>query len=200
MLKFEIMTKLILATTSPHRKTIFDTLGLEYVAQGSDVDEYFEGRPENPADLVKELSRLKAESVAKRFSEGIVLAFDSVGFFDGEILEKPKSKEDAFQRLKSLSGETHYFFTGIHMINLEARTTLSDAIITEIEMRNISESEITKYLGQNNRYLTMALGYDPLESFSSSFVCKVEGDYNNITRGIPVARVMKMLKEIGYKI
>ena len=72
-----------------------------------------------PEELVAELARLKAEAVAKGKDNGIVIGFDSVGLFNDTVFEKPKSKEDACQRLKDLSGNSHEFFTGIHIINLE---------------------------------------------------------------------------------
>ena len=80
---------LILATTSPYRREAFRELGYQVVLQGSNVDEYFEGRPGNPATLVMQLAKLKAESVAPGFSEGTVIGFDTVGWFQGKVLEKP---------------------------------------------------------------------------------------------------------------
>ncbi|TSA46168.1 hypothetical protein D4R51_00580, partial [bacterium] len=109
--------KIILATTSPHRQQALEMLGLDFIAEGSDIDENFEGRPSIPDDLVKQLSKLKAESVAKNHSEGIIIGFDSVGWFDNSILEKPKSREEVFDRLKSLSGNNFDFYTGVHIIN-----------------------------------------------------------------------------------
>ena len=64
------MVKLILGTTSPHRKKAFLFLGLDYECRGSDVDEYFEGRPDNPEELVRHLAKLKANAVAAHYSEG----------------------------------------------------------------------------------------------------------------------------------
>jgi septum formation protein len=101
------MTKLILATTSKYRLDSFRFLDLDFISQGSNVDEYFEGRPNSPEELVRHLSKLKAESVAKTHNTGIVIGFDTVGCINGKILEKPKSRNEAFERLKSLSGNKH---------------------------------------------------------------------------------------------
>ena len=81
---------LILATTSPYRLEIFKKLGLHFTSEGSNVDEYTADRPSNPEDLTKYLAKLKAESVAENYQTGIVIGFDSVGLFNGEILEKPR--------------------------------------------------------------------------------------------------------------
>jgi len=86
--------KIILATTSPYRRETFGYLGIPFEAEGSNVDESQLER-KNPEELVKNLSKLKAEAVAKNHSDAIVIGMDSVTFFNGQILEKPKSREDA---------------------------------------------------------------------------------------------------------
>jgi septum formation protein len=88
------MTKIISATGSPYRKKAFECLGLEFVTEKSNIEECFDGRPDNPEELVKHLAKLKAETVAKKYTEGIIIGFDSVGWFDGRVLEKPKSKKE----------------------------------------------------------------------------------------------------------
>ena len=86
------MTKIILATASPYRQEAFKFLDLDFIAEASDIDEYFEGRPDDPKELVLCLAKLKAREVAKKHTEGIVVGFDSVGWFNGSVLEKPQSK------------------------------------------------------------------------------------------------------------
>jgi len=85
------MTKIILATTSPYRKEAFGFLGIDFEVEGSEIDESQVPR-NNPEELVKQLSKLKAEAVAKNRPDAIVIGMDSVGYFNGKILEKPKSK------------------------------------------------------------------------------------------------------------
>jgi len=194
------MTKIILATSSPYRQEAFRFLGLDFIAQGSDADEYFDGRPDSPEKLVLCLAKMKAEAVAKKHDTGIVVGFDSVGWFNGQVLEKPKSREEAFKRLKSLSGNTHEFYTGIYMINLESKKEISKSAITDVEVRNLLDSEIDKYLDQDLRFNTYSLGYDPLGHYSSTFVKRIKGSYNNLIRGIPLEMIVEMLFNIGYKL
>jgi len=192
------MPKIILATTSPYRKEAFRFLGVDFKAEGSGIDESQVDRA-NPEELVKQLSRLKAEAVAKNHPDAIVIGMDSVGYFNNQILEKPKSREEAFQRLKFLSGNNYQFYTGIHMTNPALNKKLSRIIKTQIFMRNISDGEVNKYLDEDPNYNTYALGYDPLGHSSSAFVQKIEGSYNNLLRGIPLEVIPEMLFEIGYK-
>jgi len=191
------MTKIILATTSPYRREIFGYLGIDFEAEGSKVDESQIER-NNPEELVKQLSKLKAEAVAKNHPNAIVIGMDSVTYFNGQILEKPKSKEEALQRLKNLSGNNHQFYTGIYMINTALNKVLSRVVKTEVFMRNLSDKEINKYLDEDPHFNTYALGYDPIKHCSASFVKRIEGSYYNLLGGIPLEVIVEMLSEIGY--
>ncbi|MCX6720273.1 MAG: Maf family nucleotide pyrophosphatase [Candidatus Staskawiczbacteria bacterium] len=191
--------KIILGTTSPYRIQAFKFLRIDFVAEGSKVDESQVDR-NNPEELVKELSKLKAEAVAKNHNDAIVIGMDSVGYFNGKILEKPKSREEGFERLKSLSGNSHQFYTGIHIINTATEKVVSRVVKTGIYLRKFSEKEIETYLNQDKFFNTYALGYDPLEHYSSTFTEKIEGSYNNFLRGIPLEAVVGLLQEAGYNL
>ncbi len=192
--------KIILATGSPYRKEAFSFLNLDFTSESSNVDEQFDGRPEDPEDLVRELARLKAEDVASRYTGGIVIGFDSVGCCRGDILEKPNDRKEAFQRLGSLSGKTFQFFTGIHIINQSTGKTLSRVVGTRANMRNISDAEINRYLDQDQKYITYALGFDPNRHISSSFIKSIEGSIFNVTQGLPLEAIVDMLYQLGYSL
>jgi len=193
------MSKIILATTSPYRIEAFKFLGIDFEAEGSKVDESGAER-NNPKELVKTLSGLKAEAVAKNHSDAIVIGMDSIGCLNGKILEKPKSKQEEFERLMGLSGKKFEFYTGICMINTATRATASKTVKTELLMRELSEKEINQYLEQDSRYNTFALGFDPLKNVSSSFIAKLVGSYNNVLKGIPLEIMPEMLSGVGYKL
>ncbi len=188
--------KIILATTSPYRKQAFEFLGLDFTAEDSKIEEKFSARPEKPEELVKHLAKLKAEAVAKKHSDGIVIGFDSIGFFNGKILEKPSSREEAFQRLKQLSGKRFEFFSGVHMINASTGKSVSKAVRTEILMRELTKAEIMKYLDQDPKVTTYAHGFEPVHHYSSTFARNIVGSYNNFLRGIPLEVLPEMLKEV----
>jgi septum formation protein len=192
------MTKVILATASPYRREVFAYLGIPFEAEGSHVDESKLER-DDPEKLVKNLSRLKAEAVARNHPDAIVIGMDSVTYFNGHIFEKPKSREEAFQRLKSLSGNNHQFYTGIHMVNMAENKALSKTVVTDVFMRKFSEREINKYLDEDENFNTYALGYNPIKYISSSFVKRIVGSYNNLIGGIPLETIMEMLQEMGFE-
>ncbi len=191
------MAKLILASSSKYRQQALKILGFAFAVHPSNVDEYFPGRPSEPDQLVLHLSKLKAEKVAESYAEGIIMGFDSAGWFDGRILEKPKSRQEAFERLRSLSGKSHEFYTGIHMISLDSKKRLSRVVVTKVKMRQISDEEINSYLDQDGSFVTYALGYDPLGHYSSAFVNSIEGSYNNLIYGLPLEAVAEMLSQLG---
>lgn len=191
-------TKIILATTSPYRKEAFGYLGIPSEAEGSNIDESRAER-NDPEKLVKNLSKLKAEAVAKNHPDAIVIGMDSVAYFNDEILEKPKSREEDFQRLQKLSGKNHQFYTGVYIINTTTDKVISRVVKTEVFMRELSEEEINKYLDEDPNFNTYALGYDPVKHISSSFVKRIEGSYYNLLGGIPLETIVEMLKEIGYR-
>ena len=192
------MQKIILATKSPYRREAFAFLGIDFEAMGSEVDESKIER-KNPEELVKQLSKMKAEAVAKNYPDAIVIGMDSVGYFNGKIIEKPKSREEAFQRLKNLSGNNGQFYTGIHIVNTGLNRTALRVVMTKAYLRVLSDNEINKYLDEDAYYNTYALGFDPLGHLSSSFIQKIDGSYNNILRGIPLEVIPEMLDEAGYK-
>lgn len=142
------MSKIILATSSSHKIKAFGSLGLDFISQGSEIDECFDGRPDLPEELVLCLAKLKVEAVARDHDSGIVIGFDSVGLYDGKIIEKPSSEEEVRQRLKMLSGKTYQFHTGVYMRDLKGGGHIERAVTTNVEMREIASDEIEKYINE----------------------------------------------------
>jgi len=193
--------KIILATTSIYRIEIFKKLWLYFVSEWSNVDEYTVDRPSDPVELTKYLAKLKAEVVAKNYKEGIVIWFDSVWLFNGEVLEKPKSREEWFSRLKTMSWQTFSFYGWVYMIDTSTGKILSNCIKTDSTMRGYSDEEINKYLDNCNEwYKTHAHGFNPCDYYSMTFINKMVGDPLNVMMWIPISTVMEMLKEIWYEI
>lgn len=190
------MSKIILATSSPYRIEAFRTLGLEFEAVKSEIEENFFGRSDKPQELAAELAKRKAEAVSKKYKKEIVIGFDSVGWFFGKILEKPKSREAAYERLVVMSGKEFQFFTGVCLIDGGSREKHERVVITDALMRNIGTWEINKYFEEDPDFKTYALGFDPLNHRSSSFIKKINGSYNNILRGIPLETISEMLNYI----
>lgn len=191
------MQKIILATTSPYRIAAFKMLGIDFEACDSEVDERFSGRPDNPRGLVQELSKRKARAVAEKYSEGIIIGFDSIGWFQDNILEKTKNKEEARKRLLEMSGKDFQFLTGVCLINLENNKEYEEVATTKASMRQLKADEVERYLDEDQNFNTYALGFDPLGHSSIAFIKGIEGSYNNILRGIPLELIAEMINEVS---
>lgn len=114
-------------------------------------------------------------------------------------MEKPKSKEEAFLRLQKMSEQSFSFYTGIHIIDLVKNISRTEVSITNAKLRKISKDEIDNYLNQDQDYTTFALGFDPLNMYSCTFISSITGSYNNILKGIPLERIIELLNEVKKK-
>ena len=180
------MIKLILASNSRWRKEILDMAGLKYIAVSSDIDENIEYK--DPIEYVQELSRMKANSVASRFKEGIIISADTIGYIDNEKFEKAKSREEAFENMKKISGKISYTVTGVTIIDLYQNRTVTFPDVSEIYMKEISDEEINWYLD-----------HEEGDKCASLFVKRINGDDKSII-GLPIQRVYDELKKLGYSI
>jgi len=194
------MKNLILATESIPRRRAFDELNILYTTMESHINEYFEGRPTTPEELVLCLAKLKAEKIYEKVSntDSIIIGFDSVGYFEGKILEKVKSKKESIEKLQKISGKSYKYFTGIHLI--DNKYTESRVVETEAIVRNLSDNEIQKYLREDPDHYKYAPGFNPLETFGCSFIKEIHGSVNNILRGMPLEIIVEMLIERGFEI
>ena len=110
--------QVILASGSPRRKELLELIGVEFKIITSNKEEIITST--NPEEVVKELSAMKAEDVAKGITgPAIILGADTVVSYAGQILGKPKDKQDAVRMITSFAGADHYVYTGVCMIKKE---------------------------------------------------------------------------------
>lgn len=183
--------KIILATTSKFKIKTFQLLNIPFLTVDSKVDEKQLPR-DNAKKLVQQLSYLKAYSVSTNYPNDIIIGLDSVACFNGKILEKPLSKQEAIVRLQTLSGNQHTTLTGICII-CPKKKPIQKIITTKIFMRNISSKEIIDYVNSDKDIFNICLGYDPEGLISGSFVKSINGSYHNFLSGMPIETIIKML-------
>ncbi len=189
------MTQIVLATASLQRRRIFSSLGFNFICEASNIKEKVKNRPTNPKNLVKFLAKLKADKLKKKYPKAIIFGFDSIGYYNGNIFEKPKTKKEVKKRLIMLSGKTYQHFTGICAIR--DNTYLYNINKTNILMRKLSMKEIYYYLNQKDKHNTHSEGYDHTKFYSASFIKKINGSYHSLN-GIPLDIVIEMLKKLKY--
>ena len=140
------------------------------------------------------LSKGKAQDVARRHKNAVILGADSIVLCDDKILGKPHTKEKAKEMLLMLSGREHFVITGFTIINTENNDTISKAIETKVFFKNLTEKEIDDYIATGEP-LNKAGAYNILE-LGGKFVHKIEGSETNVS-GLPMEEVMKILKDFG---
>lgn len=190
------MKKIVLASNSPRRKELLEMLGVGFEVIPDNTPE-----PElsglSPADTVIQLAKFKGKNVASKLKsdeEVIIISADTVVATENRILGKPKTKEDALEILKSLSGSKHSVYTGVYIIEKSSKKSANFYEKTEVYFKNLDISEIKDYINTGEP-MDKAGAYG-IQSLGALFVEKIYGDYFNVV-GLPLCTLAKTLKEFG---
>lgn len=184
------MKKIILASNSPRRREILGKfINFEAVTAEVEEDNVFY---KSPQTLVMALAFEKANSVAAKHEDAIVIGADTVVEIEGEILGKPKSRDDAKRMMELLSGKPHKVITGFAIIDLSSDKKYMDYEVTEVTFKDISADEIENYLNKAE-YMDKAGAYG-IQDDAALFVDKIKGDYLNIV-GFPISKIYTVLKD-----
>lgn len=192
------MRNIILASASPRRSELLSQIGIEFTVKVSDVDENIEVG--NPADMVMQLSKIKAnavyEMVKENIDDTIIIGADTVVVLDGKVLGKPKDEEDAFAMLKSLSDRVHEVITGVTLMYIEAGNVNIDTFYeqTQVHTYPMGDEEIKEYI-ISKEPMDKAGSYG-IQGLGGKFIKKIDGDYNNVV-GLPVSKIYQKLKKKG---
>jgi septum formation protein len=186
--------KLVLASSSKQRKDILDMIGIPYEVVVSNIKE--ESDKSTPYEYVMDLSHQKANAIIPLVpNNSIIIAADSVIYMNGKIYEKPKTKLEAFNNLKEMSGKTTYAYTGITIKDLNQDKEIVFYDMCEVTFNNITDEDISWYVDNEENALKRC-GYVILGK-ASLFLNKVNGDYNTLF-GLSPSKVYDKLKELGY--
>ena len=186
--------EIILASGSPRRRELLNTLGLSFTvhpARGEEMAPLGAG----PEEIVKALSKAKAEEVAREFPDKLIIAADTIVYLDGRVLGKPKDEDDAKAMLSKLSGRAHEVYTGVTVISGDK--TICEAECTKVFFREVSAEEIDSYVASGDP-MDKAGAYG-IQGKAALMVERLEGDYFNVM-GLPLCRLGKMLRTIGVRL
>ena len=193
--------ELILASASPRRRQLMETLGLPFriiPAPGPEVppDEAEAGR------TAWYLSQQKARQVAEAHPEALVIGADTGVGVNGMILGKPRDEADARRMLRLLSGREHQVYTGVSLVRYGVYPTVQSyndtrMAVTKVFFRELTDAEIDSYVATGEPMdKAGAYGY---QGRAGLFVERIEGDYYNVV-GLPLCLLGQMLSEAGVKL
>jgi septum formation protein len=186
------MQRLILASGSPRRKELLEMANLPFEILASDIQERV---PENatPEEIVQSLAYQKAKAIADMESDAYVLGADTIVVYNGLILGKPKTEQDAFETLKMLSGHTHEVLTGVAILSSRQKMTFYER--TKVTFWELTDEEILNYIASGEP-MDKAGSYG-IQGRGSLFVKRIEGDYFSVV-GLPIARTVRELRKLGF--
>jgi septum formation protein len=186
-------TRLVLASSSPRRAQILESLGIPFRVSAADVPESILPG-ETAADASRRLAREKARAVAGDAADAPVLGADTLVFLDDTILGKPDSAEDARRMLRGLAGRTHSVVTGLCLIHDGREEVQSE--ISEVAFRPMSDDEIAWYVATGES-MGKAGAY-AVQGRAARFIESIRGSWSNVV-GLPARPVYEMLRAAGLE-
>jgi len=191
------MSRIILASSSPYRKSLLERLQLKFDTATPDVDETAEPN-ESPDQLVTRLATLKVSAVAAGLLNAVIIGSDQVAVCDKQILGKPGTKEKAIEQLNFISGKRVTFHTGLCVLNTGNEQLQCDEIKFYVEFRDLSHKMIANYL-EKEPALNCA-GSFKSEGLGISLTSQMSGNDPTALVGLPLIRLTQMLENAGIKI
>ena len=190
--------KIILASKSNVRKKILqkNNINLEVIVSNVDEDEakkslLLEGA--SPLIISKNLAELKSIKVSKKNPDRLVLGADSVISLDDQLINKPKSREEALSILKKLNNSIHFLISSV-CISKNGSMIWNHSEESELKMKNFEEKELIKYLEKIKTETLLAYGVYQVEAQGLDLFEYIKGDRDSIM-GLPIKQIMNYIKQ-----
>ena len=190
--------KIILASKSGVRKQILDNFNIDCDVEVSNVDEdqvknslLAEGA--NPLLISKNLAEIKSIKVSNRNPDRLVLGADSVVSLNNELINKPRSREEALEILKKLNNSKHYLISSV-CIAKNGAMIWNHTDSSELKMKNFSDSQLLKYLEKIDTKTLLNYGVYQIESEGLELFDYVKGDRNSIM-GLPIKEIENYIRQ-----
>lgn len=190
---------IVLASNSPRRREILSQLNIRFEVVPSNFEETLINM--EPLELVEHFAYMKALDVFEKLKGNLpentyILGSDTIVYCDS-IMGKPKSDEDAYQMLKTLSNKEHQVISGLSIIQGSTGKAITMHELTKVWIRELEDREILEYIASGEP-LDKAGAY-AIQGVGSLFVEKIQGCYFNVV-GLPVNKLFKIMKEFGVNL
>ncbi len=187
--------QIVLASQSPRRKQLLEQIGLtDFIIQESAYEEDM-SLNKTPTELAEFLSLEKGKEVANHYDDAIIIAGDTMIFFEDQVIGKSKSKEEAVQTLMKFSGQKVGCVSGLAIIDAKNNRKIVDHGIGWVNFRKLNSKEIIDYVNNEKNILGFAGGFGLLNK-GAILIDSTEGDFFSII-GLPLAKLYLGLKEFG---
>lgn len=183
------MVRLILASASPRRRELLGQLGIPFEVIVADVVEHEESTTD-PRVMVAHNAALKADWVAERNPDALVLGADTTVFLDGSAINKPKDLDEARAMLRRLSGREHTVFTGLALRRRTKGLKIDHGVASHVQFKAFDDVVIEEYLKRVNT-LDKAGGYS-IQDQTDMIVAGTRGSFSNIM-GLPMEATKQIL-------
>jgi septum formation protein len=180
--------RLILASASPRRRELLAQLGIPFDVVVADVTEH-EDPDTDPRLMVAHNAALKADWVATRHPDALVLGADTTVFLDGKAINKPRDLDESRAMLRGLSGREHTVFTGVALRRLATGLAVNEGASSQVAFKPFGSDVIEAYLRLVNT-LDKAGAYS-IQDSTDLIVAGYTGSFSNIM-GLP----MELTKQI----
>ena len=192
------MDNIILASKSVVRKKILEENGISCVVEPANIDEdlikeSLLNKGESPQIISKNLAELKANKISNKKNEKLVLGADSIIDYNGNIISKPSSREEALAILKKLNGQKHYLISSV-CISKNGSMIWNYTDKAVLTMKQMTNDELKSYLAKIKDETLYAYNIYQIEGEGRSLFSKIEGDENTIM-GLPIKQIKEYLKK-----
>ena len=192
MVRTAKLPKIVLASSSPRRVKLLKQLGVPFeVVEPVGVHEEDEGVPE---EVVIRNAQAKADHVASKLDEGIVIGADTIVVLGNTIIGKAMTDQEATDMLTAVQGRTHRVLTGLAVVDASSKRTEKDVVETHVTFQPLTEDEVARYVASGEP-LGKAGGY-AVQGLGAVIVEEVHGCFYNVV-GLPLYRLNMLLEKFG---
>jgi septum formation protein len=182
--------RLILASGSAGRRDLLTHAGYSFEVTPANVEEPTGAGVTDIRAYVQQVAWLKAQAVALRGTDGVVLAADTVGWLDGQVIGKPEDEADARRILRTLAGREHELWTGVCLWRRSDGVQLAWQEVSRVFFKALTDAQLAGYLA--TRQWQGCSGAYAIQEKDDPFVRVVEGSVSNVV-GLPLESLARAL-------
>ncbi len=188
--------RIILASSSKARSRILSQCGIPHTVMVSNAQEIMDAK-RGPRYNAQINAQRKAQTIAKRLKNGIIIGADTLVLLGKRLIGKPQSKQDAKKLLKAFSGKTITLYTGLYLIDIARKQSVKAVTVTTIKVKQIAKHELSTYLNKLGPH-DKAGGFS-IEGVGSLIFDDIKGSFYNVL-GLPTITLKELFKKLNIEL